>query len=214
MRTVWYRRDIAKRFRSSLKDERDVHCRLMQAYTEVPDWWYALIALVSLIMGIIAIEIFPTHMPVWGFFFGLLFAAIFSIPVGMIQAITNRNFQTNILAELIAGYVFPNKPIANMIFKALGAIGVVQAITFSGDLKLGHYLKIPPRVMFTAQITATTISCVVVLCVQNWMFANIPDVCTPHQPHGFICASTRTFGGASLVWGGIGPKRLFSAGAL
>src|SRR5262245_55171302 len=42
---VWYRRDIARRFNSSLRDEKDVHARLMSKYPEVPHWWYGIIGI-------------------------------------------------------------------------------------------------------------------------------------------------------------------------
>lgn len=29
-----------------------------------------------------------------------------------------------------------------------------KALSFIGDMKLGHYLKVPPQVMFTAQAVA------------------------------------------------------------
>jgi len=61
---------------------------------------------------------------------------------------------------------------------------------------------------------ASTTSCIVVVLVQNWMFSNIADFCTKHQANGFMCPSTNTFATASLIWGGIGPRRLFSAGGL
>ncbi|KAJ7628086.1 OPT oligopeptide transporter [Mycena rosella] len=44
---LWFGRDIVRRFRSSLKDERDVHSRLMQSYPEVPVWWYITVGVLS-----------------------------------------------------------------------------------------------------------------------------------------------------------------------
>jgi len=75
-------------------------------------------------------------------------------------------------------------------------------------------MKVPPRLMFTAQVLAAFLSCIVVTLVQNWMFANIVDICTPTQPQFFVCPSTSTFGSASLLWGSIGPHRLFTPGAM
>lgn len=40
--------------------------------------------------------------------------------------------------------------------------------------------------MFWAQIVASIVALTVQLGVQSWMFANIPDMCTPNQPDGFI----------------------------
>jgi len=39
---------------------------------------------------------------------------------------------------------------------------------FTADVKLGHYMKIPPRVMFWGQIIATAIAGTVQLGVQSW----------------------------------------------
>jgi hypothetical protein len=74
-------------------------------------------------------------------------------------------------------------------------------------------MKIPPRVMFSVQLAAATVSCFVVLLVQNWVLNNVVDVCMPHQKDGFICASSNTFATSSLIWGGVGPTRIFSPGA-
>lgn len=57
---MWYRRDIARQFRRSLRDEADVHARLMLAYPEVPQWWYALMGVVAFVLGIITIEVWDT----------------------------------------------------------------------------------------------------------------------------------------------------------
>ena len=109
----------------------------------------------------------------------------------MIQAITNQTVALQVLAELIVGYMLPGRPVAMMIFKTFSFISLTQAIAFLGDLKIGHYMKIPPRPMFWCQvcrvivcvkscalrcnkIVATIVAGTVQLGVENWMFANIP----------------------------------------
>lgn len=211
---LWYRRDIVRRFKSSLRDERDVHSRLMQAYPEVPQWWYVILGLVMLLLLFVTVEIFPTGLPIWAVCVALALAALLAIPVGMLQAITNQQIALNVMFEMIGAYLLPGKPVAVMIFKASAYMGTNQAVGFAGDLKLGHYMKVPPRLMFTAQVLAAFLSSIVVILVQNWMFANIVDICTPTQPQFFSCPSTSTFGSASLLWGSIGPHRLFSPGAM
>ena len=109
----------------------------------------------------------------------------------MIQAITNQQVGLNVITELIIGYALPGKPIAMMMFKTWGYITMAQALTFTSDFKLGHYMKIPPRPMFWSQIVATVVAGTVQLGVQAWMFTNVPGMCSPHQPNGFI-VSRRT----------------------
>jgi hypothetical protein len=73
----------------------------------------------------------------------------------MIQAITNQQVGLNVITELIIGYALPGRPVAMMMFKTWGYITMAQALTFTSDFKLGHYMKIPPRHMFTSQVIAT-----------------------------------------------------------
>ncbi|PVG00827.1 putative isp4-oligopeptide transporter [Serendipita vermifera] len=211
---LWYRHDIARQFKSSLRDETDIHARLMQAYPEVPQWWYVCMGVAAFILGIITIEVWDTNLPIWAYLISLLIAVMYLVPVGMLQAITNQQIGLNVITELIVGYFLPGKPIAMMIFKTFGYITMAQALAFVSDLKLGHYMKIPPRLMFLAQTIATFVSCFVVVGVQAWMFENIPGMCQQNNTDRFTCPQARVFGTASLIWGGIGPQRIFSPGQL
>lgn len=78
-----------RQFRSSLREEPDVHARLMLAYPEVPQWYYGAIGLVSFVLGIVVISVWDTQLPVWAYIFAILIALFYAIPIGMIQAITN-----------------------------------------------------------------------------------------------------------------------------
>ena len=117
----------------------------------------------------------------------------------MIQAITNQQVGLNVITELIAGYLLPGRPVAVMIFKTWGYITMSQALEFTADFKLGHYMKVSPRSMFWGQVVATIIAGTVQLGVQSWMFTNIEDMCDIHQIDGFVCPNTQVFGTASII---------------
>jgi OPT family small oligopeptide transporter len=202
--------------RRSLSEQPDVHARLMSRYPQVPDWWYVVMFLVTFVFGVITIEVWHTEMPVWAFVLSLIIALVYVVPIGMIQAITNIQVGLNVITELIIGYALPGRPIAMMMFKTWGYISMGQALAFASDFKLGHYMKIPPRPMFWCQVVATVVAGTSQLAVQAWMFSanNIPGICSRDQQDGFICPSTQVFSTASIVWGAIGPARLFSPGKL
>ena len=63
--------------------------------------------------------------------------------------------------------------------------------------------------MFFGQIAAAAVAATVQLGVQSWMFTNIPDICTPHQPDSFVCPTADVFGASSIIWGVVGPRRQF-----
>lgn len=56
------------------------------------------------------------------------------------------------ITELVIGYMYPGRPLANVAFKTYGYISMTQAIMFLSDFKLGHYMKIPPKSMFLVQV--------------------------------------------------------------
>lgn len=181
----------------------------MQAYKEVPWYWYAAVGVICFAFLCVAVEIFPTQMPIWAVVIAIMLACAVAIPLAMLQAITNQSMPIQVMHEFVGGYMLPNRPIANSIFKTIAFIGSYQAVTFAGDLKLGHYMKIPPRTMFNIQLIGTILSAFIVVTIQNWMLHNIEDICTPAQRSGYICPSTTTFATATMFWGGIGPRRNF-----
>ncbi|TFY70179.1 hypothetical protein EVG20_g2824 [Dentipellis fragilis] len=209
---LYFRKLIWTQARRSLHEQPDVHARLMARYTAVPEWWYICIFVIMFMMSAITVEVWPTQMPIWGLFLSIAIAAFYIVPLGMIQAITNQQIGLNVITELIAGYVLPGKPLAMMMFKTYGYIMMTQALQFTSDMKLGHYMKVPPRTMFWCQIVASVVAGTVQLAVQIWMFGHIDSICEPTQKDHFVCANAETFYVASIVFGVIGPQRQFSSG--
>ena len=48
----------------------------------------------------------------------------------------------------------------------------------------------------------------------EWAFNNITDICKTGQANNFTCPNGRVFFNASVIFGLIGPKRIFSTGAI
>jgi hypothetical protein len=117
----------------------------------------------------------------------------------VIQAATTQQVGLSVIAELIFGYALPSHPIAMMLFNTWGYITMLQALQFTSNLKLAHYMKIPHRPMFFCQIAASIVAGTVQLGMQAWMFSNIDDLCTADQKDGFICPTTTVFGTASII---------------
>jgi hypothetical protein len=126
-------------------------------------------------------------------------AFLYTVPIGVIQAITNQQVGLQVITELIIGYALPGHPLAMMMFKTWGYITMLQTLQFTSNLKLAHYMKIPPRPMFFCQIVATIVAGTVQLGMQAWMFSNIDGLCTADQKDGFICPMTTVFGTTSII---------------
>ncbi|KIY43237.1 OPT oligopeptide transporter [Fistulina hepatica ATCC 64428] len=211
---LYFRKQIWTQARRSMHEEPDIHARLMSQYRQIPEHWYIIVFLAMFGFGVVTIQCWDTKFPVQYFILALVIAFLYTIPIGMIQAITNQQVGLNVVTELIIGYALPGRPVAMMMFKTWGYVTMTQALQFTSDFKLCHYMKIPPRVTFSAQVVAAAIAGTVQLAVQAWMFSNIPNMCSTDQKDGFICASTEVFGTASIIWGVIGPARQFSEGQI
>lgn len=192
----------------------DVHNRLMRKYDDVPIAWYVLTGVSMATVGMFVVEHYPVHLPWHGLLLALGIGAILFIPIGIVMAITNQQSSIYLICQLICGVVFPGRPVANMVFTTFGYISSTQGLKFASDLKLGHYMKIPPRILFKLQLSVTIISSLTQIGVLNWMLKNVPGICTPEAINGFNCPIARVHFNGSILWGVVGPKRFFGPGAL
>ncbi|KAG0048796.1 hypothetical protein BGZ83_006303 [Gryganskiella cystojenkinii] len=205
---LYHRHKLVAQWKQSREHSEDIHHKLMQAYPEVPDWWYFALFIVMTALAIVTCEVWDYKLPWWGVLLCICIPVVFVLPVGLIQAVTNQQPGLNIITEYVIGYILPGRPIANVTFKTLGYISMTQALMFTGDLKLGHYMKVPPRAMFWAQLMGTLIAGLTNLLTANWLLNTQDNICTM-ESKDFNCPSARTFYSASVIWGVIAPNRMF-----
>lgn len=190
----------------------DIHMRMMRKYRAVPGWWYGVLFVIVLAFCFICTLAWDTNLTWWALIVALCIPLVFSIPVGLVQGATNIQLGLNVLTEFMVGYMLPGRPLGMMMFKTYGYITMTQALSFVQDIKLGYYMKVPPRTLFMGQLVATFWGALVQLGVILWGMSAIKDVCSPDQPSGYTCPNGRVFFNASVIWGLIGPSRLFSVG--
>lgn len=209
--------DALKKLGSSFKNFRksnfdgfdDPHTVMMKRYKEVADWVFLIVLLISVILAILCVKLYPAETPVWGIFFALGINFVFLIPMTAVYAVTGFSFGLNVLVELIVGYALPGNGLALNFIKALGYNIDGQAQNYIGDQKMAHYLKIAPRAVFRVQILSVLISSFISLAVMNFMIDNVDNYCLPTNKQKFTCPSSNVFYSASVLWGVIGPKKVF-----
>ncbi|KAG0046350.1 hypothetical protein BGZ83_008492 [Gryganskiella cystojenkinii] len=209
---LYHRHKLVEQWKQSREHSEDIHHRMMQNYPEVPDWWYFSIFIIMTVLAIVSCEVWDYKLPWWGVLLSIALSCFFVLPVGLIQALTNQQPGLNIITEYVIGYMLPGRPVANVVFKTMGYISMAQALTFVSDLKLGHYMKIPPRSMFWSQCLGTFIAGLVNLITANWMFSSNEGVCTTSET--LTCPHARTFFSASVIWGVIAPNRMFGPSSI
>ncbi|SZF03594.1 unnamed protein product [Blumeria hordei] len=207
-KTIWNQMKMAR------NQEDDCHMRMMKKYKDAPDWWYLATFIVMLCLSFVVILVWDTHFKWWAMIICVIIPCVFVVPAGIILATTNIPIGLNVLTEFIIGYMTPGQPLAMMMFKSYGYIVMTQAQFFLQDLKLGHYMKVPPKTLFFAQGVATVWSSVIQIVVMNWALENIEGICLPEQKSSYTCPGGNVFFTASVIWGAIGPARIFSIGAM
>ncbi|XP_010092336.2 oligopeptide transporter 1 [Morus notabilis] len=212
-KSIW---KLWKKTTSTVKGEADIHTRLMKKnYDVVPQWWFHTILILTVGLSIAACEGFDKQLqlPWWGILMACGIALFFTLPIGIIQATTNTQPGLNVITELIIGYIYPGKPLANVAFKTYGYISMSQALGFLGDFKLGHYMKIPPKSMFLVQLVGTVVASSVYFGTAWWLLSTVPNICDMSLlPEGspWTCPGDDVFYNASIIWGVVGPARMFT----
>jgi OPT family small oligopeptide transporter len=192
----------------------DVHNRLMSRYTEVPEWWYLLVLLASIACALGGILGWPTYTSPGVVFYGIALCLVFIVPIGIINAITGMEITLNVLAEFIGGAWNQGNALGMNYFKAFGYVTAAHTLHFSKDLKMAHYVKIPPRHTFAGQIIATFVATFVATSILNFQMTQIPGVCTAGQKDHYTCPAINQFFTAAVLWGTVGPKKVFGSGGM
>ncbi|KAL8231907.1 hypothetical protein R6Q57_001685 [Mikania cordata] len=209
-------REIMNQYRASTKGKIDIHTKLMRKYKDIPSWWFHLLVVASFLLSLVLCLFMrdEIQMPWWGLVLACIMASGFTLPISVITATTNQTPGLNIITEYVMGVIYPGRPIANVTFKTYGYISMAQAVSFLNDFKLGHYMKIPPRSMFLVQFIGTIIAGTINILVAWWLLTTVENICQDHLlPPGspWTCPGDRVFYDASVIWGLVGPKRIFGS---
>lgn len=86
-------REIWEQSKSSFQDKKmDIHTKLMSKYNQVPEWWFWCILVANITLTVFACEYYneQLQLPWWGVILACVIAIFFTLPIGIITAITNQ----------------------------------------------------------------------------------------------------------------------------
>ncbi|VDB91635.1 unnamed protein product [Peniophora sp. CBMAI 1063] len=139
----------------------DPHYQAMLKYKEAPQWWYMALLVLGFVAGLIACTKGQTTLPAWSYIVALLLGVFITPFNSLLYGLLGSAVTTNQISKMVAGAINPGKPVANLYFSMWSHDVISEAILMAEDLKMGQYLKIPPRAMFLIQIWGTIIGCIV-----------------------------------------------------
>lgn len=137
----------------------DPHYRLMQAYEDVPSWWFGSLWILSAAVGFMTSRMANSTLEWWAFLLAILISAVSLTFFAALTAMFGFQLNVQPLIQMIGAYALPGRPLANLYFAAFGFNSIHQAKHLLKDLKLGQYVHLAPKCTFTMQLIGTTIGC-------------------------------------------------------
>ncbi|KZT63319.1 OPT superfamily oligopeptide transporter [Daedalea quercina L-15889] len=217
---LWHWKDL-KPFIQSLNPRsrvevvvNDPHWEKMKAYKQIPRWWYVLVLIGAYATAQATNYTGHSGLPWWALTVVLLISFTLTTLYGILDALIGFASNATAFYEMITAYLVPGDPVANMYGSLYGGQPMVQAFAFLGDLKLGQYVKLAPRVTFCMQMAGTVVGGIL-----NYVVAlSIIDT----QRDALLSVSgTRLWSGlnieiyntSAVAWGALGPH-MFNGQAL
>lgn len=125
----------------------DIHYRLMMEYPEVPEWWFTTVLVVFMALGMICVGVYTEVSPAVVLIAPVI-TVIYIVPIGIVTAVGGLEPTPNVISELLAGGIAPGDTMTVQFVRLFGAEPVYHGLLYANNMKIGQYVKIPPRDQF------------------------------------------------------------------
>lgn len=156
---------------------------LQRSYDEVPMWWFGLLFGASFVALIVIIACGKLFVPVWTYFVAVGTGAILVVPLGWLYALSNFQLPIGTVNELLYGLMvnsvdgFKN-PVGASVYGSIAGNAWYRAQLNLQDMKIGHYMHIPPRDVFFSQVFGSFLGIPVNYAVIRWVLDTKADYLT------------------------------------
>ncbi|KAJ9143372.1 OPT superfamily oligopeptide transporter [Pleurostoma richardsiae] len=214
---LFHGRSAWKAIRSSSDSSyNDPYLKLTSHLPRVPRSWYVALCLSCLLLSVVQLYAGEMQLPWWGLLLMIGISALFTLPSGILFALANIQIGMDYLSEILAGALFPGKPIAVLTSTVYGRQVLEQCLNLVSDLKFGFYMKIPERALFLAQVYGTVLgplvnwACMRIIIDTQGGAAGLTEA-SSGAAGGWNALKTKNFYSLSVIWGVLGPRVLFSS---
>ncbi|KAH8822770.1 OPT oligopeptide transporter protein-domain-containing protein [Flagelloscypha sp. PMI_526] len=218
---VWHWKELKTafgnmRFLQTSADINDPHYNQMKKYKEVPQWVYGGLFVVCLALSIGLSYAGPNGIvliPAWSIIFLVVFSFVVSVILGFISSTTGFNISIKYAVQMMAGFIHPGQPIPVMYANLFGNSMAFQTLYMLQDLKLGQYVKLPPRYTFASQMIGSIVGSIFNYTMMKTIVDNNRDVL--RDPTGTRIWSgwiVQQYNSASIMMGALG-KEMFVLGS-
>ncbi|KAF9074600.1 OPT oligopeptide transporter protein-domain-containing protein [Rhodocollybia butyracea] len=193
----------------------DEHYIVMKRYEKVPRWWFVALLVAAYAMAQATDYTGDSHFTWWQLTVVLIISLVFTMAYCTTSAILGfAQFSTQLdgFYSMIASYMVPGDPIANMYAALYGSQPTVQGILLLGDLKLGQYIKIPPKINFLVQILGCVVGALLNYVMELSIVRNQrAALLTIAGTRLWSGQNAQSFNSNAIAWGALG-REMFSPG--
>ncbi|KAJ7599039.1 peptide transporter MTD1 [Mycena floridula] len=205
---LWYGKEILEVIRKYRNNESyDPHYEKMKIYKEVPMWWYGTVFIGSFAMAMATIYTGHSELPWWGLIVAIILSAVFLPFVITVYAITGFVPNMQNLIQMIGAAMLPGNPQTNMYFTLYGYNTIDQARGLVRDLKMGQYLKLPPRVTFTVQCCGAVVGGLLNYIIMKVIISTHREILLDVQGSNVWSGQqVQSFNSDAVSWGALGNQ--------
>ncbi|PCH38587.1 peptide transporter MTD1 [Wolfiporia cocos MD-104 SS10] len=206
---LWHGKELWATFMDYIKGtpSGDLHYKKMHIYKEVPLWWYGLITLGAFITAMVCAYTEHSGLPWWALIIALLFAAMILPFYGAMWAVAAWTPGITNLFQIFASALVPGSSQANMYFELYSSQSLTQAASMLGDLKLGQYTKLPPRVTFAVQIAGTVIGALLNYVIMQTVVKNERTILLSNEgTRVWSGQQIQSYNANAVLWGALGKE--------
>ena len=95
----------------------------MKSYKEVPEWWYGILLVIAMVVGMLGVGLWDTHTSPVVVVYGIIMPLIAILPCGIVQMVTGIAIPLQVLAQFIGGSFAGGSGVALMFVLLLGDCG-------------------------------------------------------------------------------------------
>jgi OPT family oligopeptide transporter len=147
-------------------------------YREVPHWWWGTVVVVCWVVALVCLYVMKSTLPWWGFIVSTLLTTVFLLFFGAQYGITGFQFNIQPVCQMLAGYMFPGKPLANLYFTCFTYNAMQMGQLLARDLKLAQYVHLSPRHTFTIQVMGCLVGAIMNYAMMITIVANQAPILT------------------------------------
>ncbi|KAF4609517.1 hypothetical protein D9613_012220 [Agrocybe pediades] len=190
----------------------DPHYKKMKIYKEISNWWYLIILGVTAAVALGTTYAAKSGLPWWAFIVAIVFAWLFVPIIGTLNATVGYAPSIENMVQMLGGALVPGRPVANMYFTMYGFNPVTQALVLLRDLKLGQYVKLPPRVTFTVQVIGTIVGGLLNFVIAKVVLTSQREILLDVQGSNVWSGQqVQSYNSDAVSWGALG-KPLYAPG--